>query len=138
LALGRARWFFQTGGAAGPWRIFAESPRRTRLHQHLEEREWIEIPGLSRSGCAEVSQNYSQESRMDTRRGARLTVRLVLLSEPSLWCWEIVDTADGAIVESSWTTDWTGYESSPEALRAGIMRLTALAGGGRGHHQKHA
>ena len=68
---------------------------------------------------------------MDTHQGAQLTVRLVLLGEPSLWCWEIVDTADGAIVESSWATDWTGYKSSPEALRAGIMRLAALAGGGR-------
>jgi hypothetical protein len=75
---------------------------------------------------------YSLESRVDTRRGAQLTVRLVLLSEPSLWCWEIIDTAAGAIVESSWTTNWTGYTSSPEALRAGIMRLTTLAGGGWG------
>ena len=39
---------------------------------------------------------------MDTHQGEQLTVRLVLLGEPSLWCWEIVDTADGAIVESSW------------------------------------
>jgi len=66
---------------------------------------------------------------MDTHQGEQLTVRLVLLGEPSLWCWEIVDTADGAIVESSWAT---GYTSSPEALRAGIMRLTTLAGGGWG------
>ena len=69
---------------------------------------------------------------MHTHRGAQLTVRLVLLSEPSLWCWEIIDTAAGAIVENSWTTNWTGYKSSPEALRAGITRLTALASGGRG------
>ena len=69
---------------------------------------------------------------MDTRRGTGLAVKLRLLSEVSLWCWEIVDTADGTVVESSWATDWIGYKSSPEALRAGIMRLTALTGGGRG------
>ena len=74
----------------------------------------------------------AQESRMDTRRGARLTVKLRLLSEPSLWCWEIVDTADGTVVESSWATNWIGYKSSPEALGAGIMRLTDLTRGGRG------
>ena len=67
-----------------------------------------------------------------TCRCARLTVKLRLLGEPSLWCWEIVDAADGAVVESSWATNWTGYKSSPEALRAGIRRLTDLTRGGRG------
>jgi len=43
-----------------------------------------------------------------------------------VWCWEIVDTADGTVVESSWATHWTDYNSSPEALRAGIIRLTDL------------
>jgi len=33
---------------------------------------------------------------------------------------------DGTAVESSWATNWTGYKSSPEALRAGIIRLTDL------------
>ena len=69
---------------------------------------------------------------MDTRRGPRLTVNVRLLGEPSLWCWDIVDTADGTVVESSWATNWIGYQSSPEALRAGIMRLTALIRAGRG------
>ena len=68
---------------------------------------------------------------MDIRRSARLTVKLRLLSEPSLWCWEIVETGDGTVVESSWATNWTGYKSSPEALQAGIMRLTDLIRGGR-------
>jgi hypothetical protein len=45
--------------------------------------------------------------------------------------------AVSAATQGAWQ-NWTGYESSPEALRAGIMRLTALTGGGRGHHQKHA
>jgi hypothetical protein len=49
-----------------------------------------------------------------------------LLGEPCLWCWEIVDPGDGALIESSWATEWTGYGSSPEAWRAGILRLTEL------------
>jgi hypothetical protein len=69
---------------------------------------------------------------MDTRRDARLTVKLRLLSDPSLWCWKIVDVADDTVVESSWATNWTGYTSSPEAFGAGIRRLTDLTRGGRG------
>lgn len=75
---------------------------------------------------------FTRENRMEIRRDARLTVNVRLLGEPGLWCWEIVDTADGTVIESSWATNWTGYKSSPEALRAGIMRLTALTRCGRG------
>src|SRR5213083_2394930 len=42
----------------------------------------------------------------------RLTVKVHLLGEPCLWCWEIVDVEDDALVESSWATEWTGYASS--------------------------
>jgi len=56
----------------------------------------------------------------------RLTVKVHLLGEPCLWCWEIVDVEYDALVESSWATEWTGYASSREAFRAGIMRLTDL------------
>ena len=69
---------------------------------------------------------------MDIHRGERLMVKVNLLGEPCLWCWEIVDTGDGTLVESSWATEWMGYESSREALRAGIMRLTDLTRGSRG------
>ena len=63
----------------------------------------------------------------------RLTVKVHLLGEPCLWCWEIVDVEDDdALVESSWATEWTGYASSREALRAGIMRLTNLTRSSRG------
>src|SRR5207247_1598384 len=68
-------------------------------------------------------------SRMDIER---LTVKVHLLGEPCLWCWEIVDVEDDALVESSWATEWTGYASSREALRAGIMRLTNLTRSSRG------
>ena len=62
----------------------------------------------------------------------RLTVKVHLLGEPCLWCWEIVKVEDDALVESSWATEWTGYVSSREALRAGIMRLTDLTRSSRG------
>src|SRR2546427_2590454 len=69
---------------------------------------------------------------MDIPRLERLTVKVHLLGEPCLWCWEIVDVEDDALVESSWATEWTGYASSREALRAGIMRLTNLTRSSRG------
>ena len=62
----------------------------------------------------------------------RLTVKVHLLAEPCLWCWEIVDGEDGELVESSWATEWTGYASSQEALRAGTLRLTDLTRSSRG------
>src|SRR5437667_4447526 len=63
---------------------------------------------------------------MDIPRLERLTVKVHLLGEPCLWCWEIVDVEDDARVESSWATEWTGYASSREALQAGAIRLTDL------------
>ena len=62
----------------------------------------------------------------------RLTVKVHLLGEPCLWCWEIVDVQDGDLVESSWATEWIGYASSWEALRAGTLRLTDLTRSSRG------
>lgn len=62
----------------------------------------------------------------------RLTVKVHLLSEPPLWGWEILDAEAGTVVESSWAMEWTGYVSSREALRAGLMRLTDLTRDSRG------
>jgi hypothetical protein len=69
---------------------------------------------------------------MDIHPGERLMVKVNLLGEPCFWCWEIVDADGGALVESSWATDWTGYESSQEARGAGILRLTELSRCSRG------
>lgn len=63
---------------------------------------------------------------MDIRSAERLTVKVDLMTTPCLWYWEIVDTRDGTLVESSWATEWTGYESSHEAWGAGILRLAEL------------
>jgi hypothetical protein len=58
-----------------------------------------------------------------------LMLRARLLAEPCLWCWEIVDEVDGTLVESSWESEWTAFESADAAWRAGARRLSALAGG---------
>jgi hypothetical protein len=63
---------------------------------------------------------------MDPQPAERLMIKVNLLSEPCLWCWEIIDTADGSLVESSWATEWTGYESSYEAWGAGTLRRNEL------------
>jgi hypothetical protein len=60
-----------------------------------------------------------------------LTVDVRLMAEPCLWCWELVDVADGQVVECSWDTYWTAYEASREALRAGLSRLVEVTRGGR-------
>ena len=69
---------------------------------------------------------------MDIPRLERLTVKVHLLGEPCLWCWEIVDMEDDSSVESSWAMEWTGYPSSQEALQAGAIRLTDLTRSSRG------
>jgi hypothetical protein len=63
---------------------------------------------------------------MDPHPAERLMVKVDLMTTPCLWCWEIVHTRDGTVVESSWATDWTGYESAHEAWGAGILRLNEL------------
>jgi hypothetical protein len=58
---------------------------------------------------------------------ARHTIRVRLLSEPCLWCWEIRDEANGELIENSWTSEWRGYESREKAREAGEARLAMLA-----------
>src|SRR5512145_795742 len=69
---------------------------------------------------------------MDTHPDESLRVDVKLLGEPCLWCWEIVDTKQGVLVESSWTSQWKAYESSQDALWAGILRLAELSRRSRG------
>ena len=47
-----------------------------------------------------------------------LQVRTRLLTDPPLWCWELIDPASGALVTGSWTDSWAAYPSSDAALRA--------------------
>jgi len=56
-------------------------------------------------------------------------VRVRFLSDPCVlgWCWELVDPADGHILESSWTHSWTTYDSSEVAYAEGEHRLDVLA-----------
>ncbi len=57
----------------------------------------------------------------------RLRVEVRLLPEPCLWCWEIRDRSRGELVESSWTAEWTAFDSAEEAYSAGRHRLADLA-----------
>ena len=66
---------------------------------------------------------------MTRHSGARLTVQATLLSDPPLWCWEIVDATNGALVESSWQTRWEAYASPGEALRRAGPELRRLSRG---------
>ena len=62
-------------------------------------------------------------------RAAALDLRVRLLGDPCLWCWEIVDrNRSGAVVQSSWASEWTAYETREEALGAGRGRLAELRG----------
>jgi hypothetical protein len=54
-----------------------------------------------------------------------LDLRVRLLPEPGLWCWEIVHRG-GPLVRSSWAAEWNGYVSSEEALAAGRAYLAKL------------
>ena len=59
----------------------------------------------------------------------RLTLRIRLLPDPCLWCWEILDEAEDELVESSWASMWSAYTSREAAQAAGQRRLGELAGG---------
>jgi hypothetical protein len=52
-----------------------------------------------------------------------LYVKVRLLTEPALWCWEICDRRSGRVVFSSWEGTWTAYPSQAEASEAGIAHL---------------
>ena len=64
---------------------------------------------------------------MDVTPSAQLTVEVRLLPEPCLWAWEIRDRKRGGVVDSSWDSEWTAYDSAEEAYMAGRQRLTHLA-----------
>lgn len=61
---------------------------------------------------------------------SHLAVRVRLLPDPCLWCWEIRDEIEGELVESSWASAWTAYSSREAAQAAGQRRLIELAAGG--------
>jgi hypothetical protein len=66
------------------------------------------------------------------RDDARYTVRARLLTDPPLWCWEIVDAGSGTVVASSWQNEWQAYTSPAEALRRALPALTRWGGGPSG------
>src|SRR5947207_350758 len=64
---------------------------------------------------------------MDIARLERLTVKVHLLGEPCLWCWEIVDMEDDTPVESSWAMECVKRTQIVEPLPKG--KLTPLVVG---------
>jgi hypothetical protein len=63
---------------------------------------------------------------MTSRDDSRFTARARLLTDPPLWCWEIVDVGSGAVVASSWQNEWQAYTSPREALRQALPALARL------------
>jgi hypothetical protein len=60
-------------------------------------------------------------------RAIAVDLRVRLLPEPCLWCWELVDRRRrDTLVQSSWATEWMAYESREEALAAGRRRHSEL------------
>ncbi len=70
------------------------------------------------------------------RKQDRLLLRVRLLADPCLWCWEIHDSSLHQIVESSWTSRWMAYHSADEARDAGNTRLTELIESSRGADER--
>jgi hypothetical protein len=60
----------------------------------------------------------------------RLNVQVRWLPEACLWGWEIYDSRDGTLVESSWQTAWVAFATQAEAEAAGRRRLAELGRGG--------
>lgn len=47
----------------------------------------------------------------------QVMLRVRLLPDPPLWCWELVGE-DGAVRDGSFCREWAAYRSPEEALRA--------------------
>jgi hypothetical protein len=54
-------------------------------------------------------------------------VRIRLMNEPALWCWEVVEPRTGSIVESSWDARWEAWDSREDAIAAARRTLTLRA-----------
>jgi hypothetical protein len=68
------------------------------------------------------------DSAMLIRNDSRFTARARLLTDPALWCWEIVDASSGDVVASSWQNEWQAYTSPGEALRHAGPALSEWGG----------
>jgi hypothetical protein len=58
-----------------------------------------------------------------------LTVEVRLLPDPCLWAWQIRDRDHGGVIDNSWDSEWTAYDSADEAYQAGRQRLSRLTTG---------
>ena len=84
-----------------------------------------------RSLSALIDEEAKRERTMKAPASATLRVRL--LSDPCLWCWETFDPhRSEGVLYSSWANQWSAYESREEALRAGEACLAELQSSGAG------
>ncbi len=68
----------------------------------------------------------------------RFTLRVRLLNEPCLWCWEILDAAAHRTVDSSWSSSWMAWETPEEARNAGNIRLAEMVERLRANQERFA
>lgn len=85
---------------------------------------WKNISGMDKAG----GQTQSVGLMVTTTEGPCFTAQARLLTDPPLWCWEIVD-ASGALVASSWQSEWEAYSSAGEALRHALPALGRFSRG---------
>jgi poly-gamma-glutamate synthesis protein (capsule biosynthesis protein) len=111
--------------------------RRFKLNRaSAADVEWLRDTVNRESRRFQFQVEQSEDRRLELRGSARpgpaapeprLSVRVRLLGEPCLWCWEIVDDVSGNEIESSWDTEWCGYPTREEAETAGRARMIAIA-----------
>src|SRR6185436_8306251 len=83
-------------------------------------------PSIGSRPCERREAGTVKPERPMRVRAAAMDLRVQLLAEPCLWCWEIVDRRRGDMVRSSWASEWMVYDSKEEALAAGRRRLSEL------------
>jgi hypothetical protein len=70
----------------------------------------------------------SARRREDREMTEDLRIAVRFLAEPTLWGWEILDVADDSMVESSWSSHWTAFETREAAGADGRRRRAELLG----------
>jgi hypothetical protein len=62
----------------------------------------------------------------ETMTSEHAYVGVHLMSDPSLWYWNVVDSGTGGIPEGCWSTHWAAFEFREDARAAGWRRLAIL------------
>jgi hypothetical protein len=81
-----------------------------------------------------VSEIFPDGDTLETPRGIGMPrasdsswfVRATRVAEAGVWIWEILDDVTQQVIESSWASSGTGYDTADAAERAGRARLGKL------------